>query len=79
MTLRGDEVLRATYKSRWAMRLGVFLGGLLAVAIGGAVAFSGEPSGGRQALGTSILAVGVLGMVTPIFIQDSARIEPVPR
>jgi hypothetical protein len=79
MTLRGDEVLKATYKSRWTMRLGFFLGGLLTVAIGGAVAFSGDQSGGRQALGTSILAVGVLGMVTPIFIQDSARIVEVPR
>lgn len=77
MQLRGDEVLKATYKSRWAMRLGFFLGGLLTATIGGAVAFSGDPSGGRQALGIGILAVGVLGAVTPLFIQDTARIVPV--
>jgi hypothetical protein len=77
MQLRGDEVLKASYRSRWAMRLGFFLGGALTAAIGGAVAFSGDPSGGRQALGVGILTVGILGAVTPLFIQDSARIVPI--
>lgn len=77
MQLRGDEVLKASYKSRWAMRLGFFLGGLLTATIGGAVAFSGDPSGGRQALGVGILTVGVLGAVAPLFIQDKARIVPI--
>lgn len=77
ITLRGDEVLKATYKSRTGMRLGFFVGGLLTAAIGGAVAFSGDESGGRQALGISILAIGVLGMATPLFIQDKARIVPI--
>jgi hypothetical protein len=79
LTLRGDELLKATYKSRWALRLGFFLGGLLTAAIGGAVAFSGDESGGRQALGAGILATGVLGMVTPLFIQDKAMITVLPR
>lgn len=79
ITLRGDEVLKATYKSRFNMRLGFFFGGLLTAAIGGAVAFSGDQSGGRQALGVSVLALGILGTATPLFIQDSARIDPIPR
>jgi hypothetical protein len=79
ITLRGDEVLKASYHSRWAMRLAFFVGGLLTAAIGGVVAFQGDPSGKRQALGAGILTVGVVGMATPLFIDDKATIVPVPR